>query len=222
MGTILSQEGEPNPRTRKPMPCPIIYYSSTFTPVEWNYDIYKREFLGVLKALKHFRPHITATEIPVTILTDHANLTHWKATRKVNRGVVRWFTELQDYNLVIKHVPGKIHKALDMLSRPSGTDQGKQDNADIVLLPPSMFVATTIAQDDMLKTRVKEAQQKQVVEMELWCNTQGIRKLPEGYAKEWRLAVPSGLVLRQELMAQFHNSPTTGHPGRDNTLALVS
>ena len=222
MGTILSQEGELNPRTQKPMLCPITYYSSTFTPVEQNYNIYEREFLGVLKALKHFRPHVTAMEIPVTILTNHANLTHWKATRKVNRQVARWFAELQDYNLVIKHVPGKIHTALDMLSRPPGTDQGKQDNTDIVLLPPSMFVAMTIAQDDMLKTRVKEAQQKQVAEMELWCNTQGVRKLPEGYTKEWRLAVPSGLVLRWELMAQFHNSLTAGHPGRDNTLALVS
>ena len=36
------------------------------------------------------------------------------------------------------------------------------------------------------------------------------------------VTVPSGLVLRQELMAQFHNSPTAGHPGRDNTLALIS
>ena len=91
-----------------------------------------------------------------------------------------------------------------------------------MLLPPSLFVATAKIQDDMLKTRVKEAQKKQNEEMELWCNTQGVHKLPEGYAKEGRLAVPSGLVLRRELMAQFHNSPTTGHPGRDNTLTLVA
>ena len=58
--------------------------------------------------------------------------------------------------------------------------------------------------------------------MELWCDIHKVCKLPEGYVKEWRLAVPSGLVLRWELMAQFHNSPTAGHPGRDNTLALVS
>ena len=85
MGAVLSQEGELNPRTQKLMLCPITYYSSTFTPTEWSYNIYEREFLRVLKALKCFRPHITAMEIPVTILTDHANLTHWKATRKVNR-----------------------------------------------------------------------------------------------------------------------------------------
>ena len=58
--------------------------------------------------------------------------------------------------------------------------------------------------------------------MELWFDTQGVRKLPEGYTKDWRLAVPSGLVLRHELLAQFHNSPTVGHPGRDNTIALIA
>ena len=222
VGAILSQEGELNPRTQKPMLCTVTYYSNTFTPTKRNYDIYEREFLGVLKALKHFRPHVAATEIPVTILTDHANLTHWKATRKVNRRVVRWFAEIQDYNLTIKHVPGKIHTAPDMLSRPPGTDQGKSDNTNIVLLPPSLFIATAKVQDDMLKTKVKEAQWKQCKEMELWCNIHGICKLPEGYAREERLAVPSGLVLCRELMVQFHNSPTAGHPGRDNTLALVA
>ena len=204
------------------MLCPVTYYSSTFTPAEQNYVVYEREFLGVLKALKCFRPHIAAMEIPVTILTDHANLTHWKATRKVNRQVARWFAELQDYNLVIKHVPGKIHMAPDMLSRPPGADCGKKDNSDIVLLPPSMFVTTTNTKDDTLKQRVKEAQQEHRAEMELWCNTQGVRKLPEGYAQGWRLAVPSGLVLRCELLAQFHNLPIAGHPGRDNTITLIA
>ena len=136
--------------------------------------------------------------------------------------MARWFAEIQDYNLVIKHVPGKIHTAPNMLSRPPGVDQGKQDNTDIVLLPPSLFIATAVVQDNMLRAKVKEAQQKQTAEMELWCDTQGARKLPEGYTKEWRLAVPSGLVLRQELMVQFHNLPTAGHLGRDNTLALIS
>ena len=85
MGTVLLQEGELNHRTQKPMLCPVTYYLSTFTPTKRNYNIYEREFLGVLKALKCFRPHVAAMEIPVIILTNYANLMHWKATRKVNR-----------------------------------------------------------------------------------------------------------------------------------------
>ena len=195
VGAVLSQKGELNLRTQKPMLCPVAYYSNTFTLTEQNYDIYEREFLGVLKALKHFRPHVAATEILVTILTDHANLTHWKATRKVNRHVAQWFAEIQDYNLIIKHILGKIHTTPDMLSQLPGTDQGKQDNTDIVLLPPSLFITTTKVQDDMLKAKVKRAQLKQKEEMELWCDTHGVHKLPKGYAQGWRLAVPSSLVL---------------------------
>ena len=59
--------------------------------------------------------------------------------RTINRRVTRWFTELQDYNLTIKHVPRKIHAATDMLSRPPGVDKGEDDNTDVTLLPEPMF-----------------------------------------------------------------------------------
>lgn len=41
MGAVLLQEGENNPRTRKPTQHPVAYYSATFTPTERNYNIYK-------------------------------------------------------------------------------------------------------------------------------------------------------------------------------------
>ena len=157
--------------------------------------------MGVLKALKCFRTHVAATEIPITILTDHANLTHWKAMRKVNRQLARWFTELQDYNLMIKHMPGKIHMAPDMLSQPHGVDHGEMDNSNITVLPPAIFITSVSTQEDALKQKVRKAQQKQRAKMKLWCNTQGVRKLPKGYTQGWRMAVPSGLVLRHKVLA---------------------
>ena len=84
VGTILLQEGEIHPRTKKPTQHPIAYYSATFTPTEHNYDIYERELLAVLKALQHWRPHLAATEIPVIVLTDHTNRTFWKNPKTVN------------------------------------------------------------------------------------------------------------------------------------------
>jgi hypothetical protein len=41
VGAILAQEGQPDPKIGKPRMHPIAYYSSTFTPTEWNYDVYK-------------------------------------------------------------------------------------------------------------------------------------------------------------------------------------
>ena len=140
VGAVLSQEGEINPRTQKPTQQPIAYYSATFTPMERNYDIYKRELLAVIKTLTHWQPHLAATKDPVTILTNHANLIYWKTPWTINRRVARWFTELQDYHLIIKHVPRKIHAATDMLSRPPGVDKGEDDNTDVTLLPKPLFV----------------------------------------------------------------------------------
>ena len=74
VGAVLSQEGGTNLQTQKLTQHPIAYYSSTFIPAERNYDIYERELLVVLKSLEHWRPHQAATEKPVTVLTDHANL----------------------------------------------------------------------------------------------------------------------------------------------------
>jgi len=56
IGAVLSQEGGTmvsNSPNSKPRRHPIAYYSNTFTPTEQNYDIYEREFLGVVKALEH-------------------------------------------------------------------------------------------------------------------------------------------------------------------------
>ena len=160
VGAVLSQEGETNPRTKKPTQHPIAYYSSTFIPAERNYDIYERELLAVLKSLEHWRPHLAATETPVTVLTDHANLTFWKNPRKVNRRVARWFATLQDYNLRIKHVPGKLHAAADMLSRPPNADKGEEDNQDVTLLPSELFIRLTMsahAEQRELERRIGQA-----------------------------------------------------------------
>ena len=117
MGAVLSQEGKINPRTHKPIQQPIAYYSATFNAAERNYNIYKRELLAVIKSLEHWRPHLATTSQPVKVLMNHANLTFKKSPRKVNWRVARWFTTLQDYNLKIQHIPGKLHAAPDMLSR---------------------------------------------------------------------------------------------------------
>jgi hypothetical protein len=130
VGAILSQEGGPNTQNRTKYH-PIAYYSATFTETERNYDVYDRELLAIMKAITHWRPYLIWTKEPFKIFTDHANLLHWKSPRKLNRRTARWHGELQDYNFTLHHIPGKNHTAVDALSRPPGTDTGKNDNVTI-------------------------------------------------------------------------------------------
>jgi hypothetical protein len=232
VGAVLSQEGETNPRTKNPALHPIAYYSSTFIPAERNYDIYERELLAVLKSLEHWRPHLAATEKPVTVLTDHANLTFWKNPRKVNRRVARWFATLQDYNLRIKHVPGKLHAAPDMLSRRPDADRGEQDNQDLTLLPSDLFIRLTVdpPQDWMdLERRIEKAQRRSRPLIEKWRPKYHLSHLPSTTVpdlKLWRaqqrIVIPPDEQLKKDILHHNHGRPTAGHPGRDQTIRAVT
>ena len=47
--------------------------------------------------------------------------------------------ELAEFNFELYNVSGKKHVPADFLSRPFGENQGKDDNEDLVLLPPARF-----------------------------------------------------------------------------------
>ena len=107
-----------------------------FTPTERNYDIYNRELLAVMKALYHWCPYLAWTKEPFTILTDHANLTYWKAPRKLDQRHAHWHTDLEEYDFEMAHIPGSTNGPADVLSHHLGTDKGENNNQDVVMIPP--------------------------------------------------------------------------------------
>ena len=78
---------------------PCTYHSATFSPAEQNYDIYDRELLAVIQALKEWCHYLTGTEHPVIILTDHKNLGYFKQPQNLSRRQARWWLFLQEYNI---------------------------------------------------------------------------------------------------------------------------
>ena len=64
---------------------PCAYHSASFSPAERNYDIYNRELLAVIHALKEWRHYLTGTEHPVVVVTDHKNLGYFKQPQKLLR-----------------------------------------------------------------------------------------------------------------------------------------
>ena len=64
---------------------PCTYFSRTFTPAQRNYDIYNKELLAVILALEEWRQYLQGTPHPVTIITDHKNLSYIKDPRKLSR-----------------------------------------------------------------------------------------------------------------------------------------
>jgi len=153
VGAILLQEGESTGTntTQKPKLHPIAYYSASFIQAERNYDIYERELLAVVKALKHWHHHLARAKHPFTVVTDHTNLAYWKESRDLNCRTARWHSFLQDYWFFIQITPGKNHSAANFLSRHPHNDQGAQDNTQVTIFPEDKFVNAKYIIPDHLK-----------------------------------------------------------------------
>ena len=64
---------------------PCAYFSRTFSPAQRNYDIYNRELLAVILALEEWHQYLQGTQHPITIITDHKNLSYIKDPQKLSR-----------------------------------------------------------------------------------------------------------------------------------------
>jgi hypothetical protein len=63
---------------------PCGYISHSFNQMEWNYEIYNRELFGIIRASEAWRHYLQGSRHPVTILSDHKNLTYFRTAQKLN------------------------------------------------------------------------------------------------------------------------------------------
>ena len=96
---------------------PCAFLSHSLNPAERNYDIYDRELLGVICALKEWRHYLHGSPHPVKVLTDHKNLTYFRQPQNLNRQQARWLLDLSDFDPQLHHVPGTDLAGPDALSR---------------------------------------------------------------------------------------------------------
>ena len=120
MGAILSQKFDD-------LEHPVSYWSSQYdTPKQSGYSATDREFLAIMKAVRHYDYLLDGSKF--TIRTDHqplVDILHLKELGNDMRS--RWLNKLQRYDYKTIYVPGK-HNAADALSRPPLVDS--RNNSD--------------------------------------------------------------------------------------------
>lgn len=133
-GAVLSQEVDDKWY-------PIAFMSKSLNEVERNYVIYDKELLAIVRAFKEWSQYLKGVQYPILILTDHQNLKYFQTTQKLNCRQVHWSLILSDFDYVLEHHrPGSSMGKPDALFCRSDHDTGKEDNANIVLLEPHLFI----------------------------------------------------------------------------------
>ena len=62
---------------------PVAFLSKSFSPAERNYEIYDRELLAIIRALREWRHYIQGSPHPTVVYSDHLNLTYFKSPQKI-------------------------------------------------------------------------------------------------------------------------------------------
>ncbi len=78
IGAVLSQEQDGKWR-------PVLFLSKSLSVTECNYEIYDKELLTIMLALKEWRHYLMGTYQDFEIWTDHQNLQYFQKPQKVNR-----------------------------------------------------------------------------------------------------------------------------------------
>ena len=108
--------------------------------VEWNYEIHDKEMLAIIRALQEWRHFIEDAEHPCEIWMDHKNLEYFMTAKQLNRRQAQWSLYLACFDFVLHHKLGKTMGKPDALSRRVDHGTGADDNSNIVLLSPKLFM----------------------------------------------------------------------------------
>ncbi|UYV68177.1 K02A2.6-like, partial [Cordylochernes scorpioides] len=189
----------------------IAYASRTLNKAEKNYSTTERECLAIIWAINKFRPYVFGQ--PFTIVTDHHSLC-WLTNLKDPCGrLARWALRLQEFDVTVVYKSGRKHQDADCLSR-SPLEYSEDMEEDI----PSIVTLQNFSEEQMndqairkIADKLQSSPNNSFVKID---NTL-YRKNYDPMGKPWLLVVPRHL--RQELLKNFHDSPTAGHLGFTKT-----
>lgn len=216
---------------------PVAFYSRKLLPAEMNYQIYDKELLAIICALKHWRHYLEFSTSTTEVLTDHRNLEYFTTTRHLSRRQVRWSEVLSDFNFVIKYRPGSQNAAADSLSRRDKPKEGGTtplDKTAMTLLPPIQFLNNLQAlpllpEKQTIQDRIRALLPDDPTFGPILTQPSTNQDPDNPYSMQDGLLLHEGLVcvpddpnLKRMILEECHDSLTAGHFGTTKTFDLVS
>jgi len=192
---------------------------------EWNYQVYDRELLAIIRSLRDWRCYIYGSPHATIVWTDHHNLTYFTHPQKLTRRQVRWIVELMEYDLKLQHRKGSKMVIADALSRRSDWSTGlEQDNEDVVALPADLWikfvdtelqdaVAAAQKEDDLVRDAVSSLSDPTVSPQRWTIEVAGPDSSTCLLFYNRCLYIPDVIGLRCRIVQDHHDSSAVGHLG---------
>jgi RNase H-like domain found in reverse transcriptase/Integrase zinc binding domain len=224
-GTILTQLNSNGDQH------PVAFLSKTFSETERKYEIYDRELLGIIWALKEWRHYIQGSGHTTIVYSNHKNLTYFRTAQKLNDRQARWSLYLSGFDLKLIHLPGTKMVQSNALSRwpDYGMDE-QMEEEDKVVLPDNLFInlLDTELQEWILNRKELDLDIKNTIETLMEEGPISLKNNLQDWKIEeidgWKTIffkgknyIPKDLELQRDIVKMYHNHEMAGHPGELET-----
>ncbi|TPX38531.1 hypothetical protein SeMB42_g06685 [Synchytrium endobioticum] len=186
---------------------PLEFFSRKFNTAELNYSTPDKELLGLVLALKHWRPLLYGAEKEIQVYTDHKSLRDFSRTQLLKPRHARWALILEEYygRMKIHWVPGRTNVVADMASRnPSmfrGLDAEINDSNTQEHCGESTTVRAILSVDE---------EEDEEPDSRIQTHAQAHQKDLSGQKE-----------VQQEVVKLCHDTGLAGHRGVKKTLELI-
>jgi RNase H-like domain found in reverse transcriptase len=118
----------------------VAFLSKTFTDTEQQYEIYDRELLGIVQALKKWQHYIQGSGHMTLVHMDHRNLIYFRKAQKLLDRQARWSLFISKFDVKLQHLPGNKMALSDTLSRRPDHCPKEDKTKEEILLPDDLFL----------------------------------------------------------------------------------
>jgi hypothetical protein len=213
---------------------PVAFLLKTFTDTERRYEIYDRELLGIVWALKKWRHYIQGSGHTTLIHMDHQNLTYFQKAQKLSDRQARWSLFLSKFDIKLQHPPGNKMILSDALSRKLDHFPEEDKTKEEILLLDNLFLnlLDVNLRDRITKNKEYDFDVTKAIEL---LQEEGPTSI-QNDLEDWKIEevddqktifykgkqyVLKDQELRQDILKLFHDHEMAGHPGELETYNLV-
>uniref|UniRef100_H3H3W5 Integrase catalytic domain-containing protein n=2 Tax=Phytophthora ramorum TaxID=164328 RepID=H3H3W5_PHYRM len=206
----------------------VVYVQSRqLKAAEKNYPVHDNELLAMKFALVTFRVHLLGSK-PFVIYTDHASWRTATSSPYLSQRMARWLYFFVEYNFTVEYKPMKQNVLADALSR-----RPDYELAHVAYLESPLYellreayaedgdLADLVTSLKVLEKAVKLTA-RQRSRLHHYSLADGLLYYQVDESDEPRIVVPNDENVRHRVLYEAHDTPLSGHLGREKTYTSVA